>query len=93
MNDIVKIIKDADAFIKSFKEMVYEEIGDGKFIPKWNSQQVNYRFEIICPMLYDDQIFLIYDIANNLVFSPSTDIEYLKEIIRDLESDKETSIG
>ena len=45
------------------------------------------------PMLYDDQIFVIYDTANKLVFSPSTDIEYLKEIIRNLESNKETLIG
>ena len=93
MDDIVKIIKDADAFIKTFKEMVYEDIDNGNFIPKWHYQLEDHRLEIICPMLYDDQIFVIYDTANKLVFSPSTDIEYLKEIIRNLESNKETLIG
>ena len=93
MDDIVKIIKDADAFIKTFKEMVYEDIDNGNFIPKWHCQLEDHRLEIICPMLYDDQIYVIYDTANKLVFSPSTDIEYLKEIIRNLESNKETLIG
>lgn len=84
MHNILKSIEDSDAFIESLKK----EMDDGFFVPKWNINPQNHCFEIICPISYNDQIFLIHDIRNDQIFSPSTNIEFLKNIIRGLETIK-----
>lgn len=82
MCNILKIIEDADAFIQSLKN----EVDNGSFVPKWNLDTDNHRFEIICPISYDDQIFLIRNIKTGHKFSPSKDINFLKELINELET-------
>lgn len=82
MCNILKIIEDADAFIQSLKN----EVENCSFVPKWNIDTKNHRFEIVCPISHDDQIFLIRNILTNTIFYPSTNIETLKMVIRELEA-------
>ena len=82
MCNILKNIDNVDAFLKSLKE----DVTNGSFVPKWNLKTENHRYEIICPTSYDEQIFFIHNIKTGHIFSLSSDIEFLKNTIRDLEA-------
>lgn len=82
IENILDVIKKSDDFLNSLKE----EVEEGEFVQKWRLKVP--RFEIVCPISYNDAIFLIRNIETGHLFSPSTNINFLKKlIIEELEKD------